>query len=275
MNYLSLIFRIMAIFSAGIACVLYFSTANKIEEKEKELFQARNKLQSLIDKNETISLEVADLQEKSLSNSKMVEEAQIKVEEVKSELIAEMQESQRLQNKLIEAQEKVSKLEEMNNRLRQELLNAENMSAAASQEGLIAQLSDRIEELTKANEQLKNEVIVQKARIEDIPSGANSDSANDAELTEFSVQTLGSDEAKAIKDKTKIASLSTENGIIVLSADSKLNLKPNTVIKLVKGLEIIAQVKVISLNGTLAIANILPGAKLDGLSKGDVVKVLR
>ena len=54
-----------------------------------------------------------------------------------------------------------------------------------------------------------------------------------------------------------------------------MKLKPNMTIKLVKDAEVIAQVKIININGTLAIASILPGAKLDNLSKGDIVKILR
>ncbi len=275
MNYLSLIFRIMAILSAGIACALYFSTADKIEEKERQLSEIKNELQTLIDKNETMSLEFDDLQKKSTLDSKIVEEAKIKVEEVKSELVAEMQESQHLQSKLIESERKVSQLEETTKRLREGLLSAEKVSATSSQEGLIAQLSDRIEELTKANEKFRNDAMEREVPLAGTVSGKSSDSLNDEDLNEFSAQTLTLSEASAIEDKTRIASLSKENGIIVLSTDSALNLKPNTVVKLVKDLKVLAQVEVISLNGALAIANILPGAKLEDISKGDIVKILR
>lgn len=275
MNFLSLTFRIIAILSAGIAGTLYFLTADKIEEKDKEIARVRSELQTLIDKNENMSLEVSEFQEKLLENTKLTEEAQIKVEEAKAELIAEMQENQRLQNKIIDTQRQISRLEETTNRLREELLNAENESANASQEGVIAQLSDRIEELMRENEKLKDEISTLKGPTGDIASNADLDSTNVVELTPFSVRTLTLDEANAIKDKTSVASLSAENGIIVLNAGPKLNFNPGLVVELVKGLEVIARVKVINTKDSLAIANILPGAKLDGLSKGDTVKILR
>ena len=261
MSYLSLIFRIIAFFSAAVACILYFLTVDKVEEKEKEVLKIQAELQSFIDRNDSVSLEIGELQKKLAVKAKLVDEAKIQVEEAKAELVAEMQEGQRIQNKLIESQKEVSQLEETITRLRKELLNAEDMYAASSQEGVIAQLSDRIEELTTANNQLKDKIL---ALEKSTGTPAQSD-----------VQKLTPDEIDAIEEETKIASLSKANGIIVLNADEKLNLKPGTLVKLINRSKVVAEIKVININGSLAIANILPGAQLDELSKGDTVKILR
>ena len=247
------------------------------EVKEKELSRVQSELRTLVDKNESASLEIAELREKLTAGSQLVEESKVKIEETKAEMVAEMQENQRMQNELIETQLKVTELEEVVNRLRKELLNTENVFAATSKEGVIAQLSERIEELTAENSKLRDEIRVVKPVTKDTDSSSIADQTdtNRVDSTQFTVQKLTSEEVSAIEEETKIASLSVANGIIVLNADKKLNLEIGTVIKLVKDSKAIAQVKVININGSLAIASVLPGAKLDDLSKGDTVKILR
>ena len=275
MNYLSLILRIVAIFAAIAAGVLYFLLDGKLERKEKKLVQVQTELQILLDKNETADLEVSELQEDLAEKTKLIEETNIQIEEAKAKLVAEMQESQRVQKKLIETEQKVTQQEETVTRLRQELVNAESLFAANSQENLIAQLEERIEELTATNSQLKDKIkMLATPGKEDNPVDTEP-KTNVEDSTQFTVRTLTANEVNSIKEETKIASLSTENGIIVLDANEQLNLKPGMTVDLVKASKIIARVKIININGSLAIAYIRPGANLNDLSKGDTVKILR
>ena len=108
LSYLPLVLRITAILSAATACTLYFLSKGKVEEKDKEIEQVRAELQILSDKNESADLEIASLQERLTEQSKLVEDAKIQLEEAKAETVAEMQESKRLQKRLIEAMKKTS-----------------------------------------------------------------------------------------------------------------------------------------------------------------------
>ena len=275
LSYLPLVLRITAILSAATACTLYFLSKGKVDEKDKEIEQVRAELQILYDKNESAYLEITSLQEALTEQSKLAEDNKIQLAEAKAQTVAEIQESKRLQERLIEAMKKNQLLEETANRLRKELINAEEMFVKTSQEGLIAQLNERIEELTANNTQLEGKIkqLESSMKFDDLTTPEPTTSEETS--VRFTVQKLTKDEFNALNEETKIASISTENGILVLNADPALKLKPNMTIKLVKNAEVIAQIKIININGTLAIASILPGAKLDDLSKGNTVKILR
>lgn len=277
MNYLSLIFRIAAVLSAMIACILFFVLEGRVKEKGKEVFQLQTQLQTLTNENESASLEIAELEEKLAAKNKLVNEAKTKTEETKAEMVIEMQENQRVQNNLIESQRKIEQLEETTNRLRKELVNAENFAATASQESIIAQLSDRVEELTVANTELRDKIrAMDSTALDDVSEddlAESTDKKSDSMLSDAEKLTV--DEISAIKEETRVASLSISNGIIVLTMKKELDLKPGTVITLAKNPETIAKVKIININGSLAIANILPGSSLDDLAKNDLVKIVR
>ncbi len=275
MNYLSLILRIFAILAAITAGVLYFLLEGKLDEKGKKLAQVQAELQVLLDENETADLEISELREDLTKENKLIEEANTQLEEAKAKLVAEMQESQRVQKELIETQQKVTQHEETITRLRQELVNAESLFAANSQESLIAQLQERIEELTAANSLLRDKIKT-SATPDEKDSPVDTKPKVSTTVSEpFTVRTLSADEVASIKEETKIASLSIENGIIVLDAAEQPNLKPGTTIDLVKASKVIARVKIVNINGSLAIAYIRPGADLNDLSRGDTVKILR
>lgn len=274
MNYLSLILRIFAIAAAAVAGALFFSSKGKLEKKDAELSQVQAELRTLLDIKESASLEVSSLQEELAAKTKRLEESKTQLEELQAELAVEKQETARVQIELSDVKRDTAKLKETADRLRQELVGTESSLAAASQESKIAQLNERIEKLLATNIQLRKEIEALEA-LADNNSILDSDSKNKTGLTEFTPKTLTLNEVNAIKAETKIVSLSVSNGIVVLNAKPELNLKPGSVIGLVKGPESIAQVKVININGALAIANILPGAKLENLSKGDTVKILR
>lgn len=275
LSYLPLVLRITAILSAVTACALYFLSKGTVDEKEKEIGQVRAELQILSDKNESADLEITSLQEALTKQSKLAEDAKIQLEEAKAQTVAEIQESKRLQKRLIEAMKKTQLLEETANRLRKEMIDAEDMFANVSQEGLIAQLNERIEELTAENNRLKKQIKPLEPSVElDDPVTPEPNTSRENPV-QFTVQKLSKAEFNALNEETKIASISTENGILVLNANPTLKLKPGMTIKLAKEAEVIAQIKIINISGTLAIANILPGAKLDNLAKGDTVKILR
>lgn len=275
MNYLSLILRIFAILAAITAGALYFLLQGKLDEKEKKLAQVQAELQVLLDENETADLEISELRQDLTQENKLIEEANTQLEEAKAKLVAEMQESQRVQKELIETQQKVTQHEETITRLRQELVNTESLFAANSQESLIAQLEERIEELTAANSLLRDQIKT-SATPDKKDSPVDTKQKVSTTVSEpFTVRTLSANEVDSLKEETKIASLSIENGIIVLDAAEQPNLKPGTTIDLVKASKVIARVKIVNINGSLAIAYIRPGSDLSDLSRGDTVKILR
>ncbi len=277
MNYLSLILRIVAILSAAITVVLYFSLKGKVEEKETELLTLRTEFQTLTDKSESANLEIAELEEELSASLALADEVTAQVEATKAEMFAKMQENQRVQSELTAARMKTSQLEATALRLRQELVNAERVAAAASQESVIAQLGERVEELTVANTALREQIRGSESftKSSDPVALDTDESGNSLDSAPPIIQKLTPKQLKAIKEETKIASLSTANGLIVLNTDEDLQLTPGTIITLVKDSEAVAKVKIINTNGSLAIANILPGSQLDGVSKGDTVKILR
>ena len=276
MNYLPIILRIVAILSAFVAGALYFLSEGKLDEKEKELTQVRTELKALLDKNELSHIEISQFKEDLMSKDKLIEEAKGQLEEAQAELVAEMQESQRVQKKLVETQRKVAQLEETASSLRKELLSTERSLVSTSKEGVIAQLNERIEELTAENAQLRGKIQVSEPSPQDSDSVATESEISDDDSAQSIVQKkLTPDEVSKIKEETRIASLSIANGLIVLDAGKELKLKSGMAISLLKGLEVVAQVEIININGSLAIAHIKPGSKLEGLSKGDTVKILR
>lgn len=278
MSYLSLILRIIAILSAIVAGTLYFMSEGTVNDKNQEIARLRSESQKLLDKNETASLEIAELQENLAEETALLEETKAQLEETKAKLIAEMQESQRVQKKFIEAQKEVDQLEETTTRLRKELVNAENLFAAASQESLIAQLKERIKELTAANAQLSNSAETSTSTqgiVSPLKTEPAEPKSNVARASQFAVKKLTATEVGTLKEEAKIASLSIPNGIIVLNTVNSQTLEPGTIVDLVSSAEVVARIEIININGALAIAYIKPGAKLDNLNKGDTVKILR
>ena len=275
MNYLSLILRIVAVLSAAIAAVLYVSLKGKVAEKEAELLTLRTEVQALTDKSESANLEMAELKEELAQSLAVVEEATAKVEATKAEMFTKMQESQLVKSELTVAQRKVSELEATASRLRKELINAENVAAVANQESVIAQLGERVEELTAANSDLRKRIRDIEASAQSIAQVETNESDNGSDVDSLDPRKLTSKQIKAIKEETEIASLSIDNGLIVLEVDRNLNLNPDAVITLIKDPKAFAKVKIMNTKNSLVIANILPGAQLKGVSKGDTVKILR
>lgn len=282
LHYFPFALRTIAILSAIIACGLYFLLEGKLQEKDQSLKQIRMELGALKDENESANLEIASLQEQLAEEKQLTEASGIAVEEAEAQLAAERQESQRLQDKLNETVAKTNQLEETANRLRRELVSTENSFASNSQESVIAQLSERVEELTQANIELEDKIKALPNSSSFASETENPAPAEQATLASKTADpaptepaTLTADEVEAIEEETKIASISAANGIIVLDADPDLNLKSGMQISLIKNAKVAAKVKIININGTLAIANILPGANMDSLSKGEIVKILR
>jgi len=264
MNYLSIILRIISILAAIAACWLYYISKDKLEEQKKETQRVQAQLQSSLEDNEVITLELSSLKKEAEENTIISKESISKLEEVRAELSAEKKERNSIQAQLNKIKRENNDLNEKAALLSKELINTERKLADKSQESEIAQLSERVEELMAANAQLS-----QKLKGSEISPDISSIQAS------TDISKLSPDELSQITEETKIASLSLSNGIVVLETDETLDFQIGSILQLVKDSGVIAKVKIVNVNETLAIADVLPGARPEELIKGDTVKILR
>ncbi len=191
------------------------------------------------------------------------------------------QEVTRTQQQLKETKNTVTELEGAATRLRGELVKTEESLAETSKEAELAQLNERIEELAKANDTLKQDIVAAEALTRSssgrAPTASNTGSMQTGSgnyKSGFSPSTTAAVQSASIGAETTIASISTADGIIILNASPELGLSVGSEIKLIQGLKALGKVRITKVTERLAVANILPGAKLRGLSKGDTVKVM-
>ena len=151
--------------------------------------------------------------------------------------------------------------------------------AEASKEAEIAQLNERIEELAKSNDTLKQDLNAAESLRRSSSSSSSSSrngSANGdsgSKKAGFSPNMAPAAQPASIGTETTVASISTANGIIILNSTPALGLTVGSEITLIQDLKALGKVQITKVTETLAIANILPGTKLR-LSKGDTVKIL-
>lgn len=288
MNYLSLILRFFAIAAAIVAAFLYFSLRDASEATRQELIQLKKELQIVTDKNESSNLQVSKLTDKLALVNQQVVEAQIRAEESEAEMTAALQESKNTKNKFLEAQKEAAELKGTATRLRKELINSEEAAAAASKEGVIAQLSDRIEELTGVNNDLKSEIQTLESSVQvnettlantkESSEEASKDAAANLEATQNRTNTSKASDALSPDAETEsaiIASISKSRGLLVLNTSNpNIYLKLGSTAKVYKKSKLTATVKINNINNTLVITKKLPDSKIGDLFKGDSVEIL-
>lgn len=288
MNYLSLILRFFAIAAAIVAAFLYFSLRDASEATRQELIQLKKELQIVTDKNESSNLQVSELTDKLALVNQQVVEAQIRAEESEAEMTAALQESKNTKNKFLEAQKEAAELKGTATRLRKELINSEEAAAAASKEGVIAQLSDRIEELTGVNNDLKSEIQTLESSVQvdettlantkESSEEASKDAAANLEATQSRTNTSKASDALSPDAETEsaiIASISKSRGLLVLNTSNpNIYLKLGSTAKVYKKSKLAATVKINNINNTLVITKKLPDSKIGDLFKGDSVEIL-
>ncbi|MGJ8652219.1 MAG: hypothetical protein ACSHX8_02995 [Opitutaceae bacterium] len=282
MKSLSSILRIVAIIAAIVSAALFFISQGKLKEKQAQLESAQSTTQAVRTELETANTQITSLESNLGSEREAHAEVKRNLEAMRSEMYTAKQEVTSTQQQLREAKNQIETLTDTAKRLRTELVASEQELAAASKEGEIAQLNERIAELEKANKQLESDLKAEKKAHAVNAGGMQSGSPLNnaaASMTASSYQmnsgTTAAVAPASIGQSTTIEALDSSNGIIILKASPELALAPGQEIKLVKDLKAVGNIQITSVSNGFAVANILSGTKTRALTVGTSVDLLR
>jgi len=284
MNSLSLILRIVAILAAATAVVLFVISKGTLAEQEAALKQAQASSRAMQTELAHANREIESLKTQLSTERNLVADLNTEVQSSRSEAYTAQSELERTQNQLEHTKNEISHLESDATRLREALVKTEESLASTSKESKIAQLQERINELVKANDALQQEITAAEAFDDDYPA-PNSRPTTDLEplrtkpkapmyRSSFATNIESAVKPASIGIYTVVSSISTADGIIVLDSSPELGLTVGSEITLIQGLHALGKVEITELTEQFVIANILPGAKVHRLSKGDNVKIL-
>ena len=272
MKSLSIILRIVAILAAAAAVALFFMSKGKLAEKQTALENAQAATQATQAELETANGQITSLGAQLSTERKALADTKGKLESTRSEMYTAKQEVTRTQQQLKETKSTITDLEDAAERLRADLVKTEKSLAEASKEAELAQLNERIEELAKANDTLKQDLMAAESLAKSSRKSTNGAAAT-SEKAGFKPNMSPAAQPASIGTSTTVASISSENGIIVLNSSPELGFTTGETITLIQDLTALGKVQITKVTETLAIANILPGTKLK-LTAGDSVKIL-
>ena len=275
MKNLSLILRIVAILASAAAVTLFFISKGKLAEKQTSLEQAQAVTQATQSELETANSKITSLGTQLSTERQSLADTKGKLESIRSEMYTAKQEVTRTQQQLKETKNTIAELENVATRLRTDLVKTEESLASASKEAELAQLGERIEELAKINDTLKQDLLasagLQQTRQ---PPNLSAMQLRGGYQSGFTPSSTVAVQPATIGAATTVASISTSDGIIILDASPELGLSVGSEITLVQDLKALGKIRIIQVTEQLAVANILPGTRLRGLSKGDTIKVM-
>jgi len=279
MKSLSLILRIVAIFAACAAAALFFVSKGKLAEQQTQLEQARKETQTIQAELETANSSIATISTQLASERKSLAETKEKFESSRSQVYTAKQEVSRTQQQLRQAKATISSLENQATQLRSDLVKTEETLAVSSKESELAQLNERIEELTKVNDSLKQDLLSAEALAQSNKSSSADANRRSEQVgssgyqSTFKPSTTPAAQAASIGSQTSVAAISSRDGIIVLDDAQNIGLTVGAKVTLVQGLTALGKIQVTKVTEQLAVANILPGTRLK-LAVGDSVKIL-
>ena len=278
MKNLSLILRIVAILASAAAVTLFFISKGKLAEKQTSLEQAQAVTQATQSELETANSKITSLGTQLSTERQSLADTKGKLESIRSEMYTAKQEVTRTQQQLKETKNTIAELENTATRLRTDLVKTEESLASASKEAELAQLGERIEELAKINDTLKQDLLasagLQQSATPEPASTAIASGYQSTYQSGFTPSSTVAVQPATIGAATTVASISTSDGIIILDASPELGLSVGSEITLVQDLKALGKIRIIQVTEQLAVANILPGTRLRGLSKGDTIKVM-
>lgn len=274
MKSLSIILRIVAILAAIAAVSLFFTSKGKLAEKQTALEQAQAATRATQAELETANGKIASLDSQLSTERKSLADTKGKLESTRSGMYTARQEITRTQQQLKETKSKISAMDDAATRLRADLVKTEESLASASKEAELAQLNERIEELEKSNDALKQDLLAAESLQKSFSARRKSTESTGHYKSSFSPNKAVAVQPASIGATATIASISTESGIIILNSTPELGLAVGSQITLIQDLKALGKVQITKVTDQLAVANILPGAKLGGLSKDDTVKVM-
>ena len=274
MKNLSLILRIVAILASAAAVTLFFISKGKLAEKQTSLEQAQAVTQATQSELETANSKITSLGTQLSTERQSLADTKGKLESIRSEMYTAKQEVTRTQQQLKETKNTIAELENTATRLRTDLVKTEESLASASKEAELAQLGERIEELAKINDTLKQDLLASAGLQQSATPEPVSNAVARGYQSGFTPSSTVAVQPATIGAATTVASISTSDGIIILDASPELGLSVGSEITLIQDLKALGKIRIIQVNEQLAVANILPGTRLRGLSKGDTIKVM-
>ena len=274
MKNLSLILRIVAILASAAAVTLFFISKGKLAEKQTSLEQAQAVTQATQSELETANSKITSLSTQLSTERQSLADTKGKLESIRSEMYTAKQEVTRTQQQLKETKSTIAELENVATRLRTDLVKTEESLASASKEAELAQLGERIEELAKINDTLKQDLLASAGLQQSATPEPVSNAVARGYQSGFTPSSTVAVQPATIGAATTVASISTSDGIIILDASPELGLSVGSEITLVQDLKALGKIRIIQVTEQLAVANILPGTRLRGLSKGDTIKVM-
>ena len=274
MKNLSLILRIVAILASAAAVTLFFISKGKLAEKQTSLEQAQAVTQATQSELETANSKITSLGTQLSTERQSLADTKGKLESIRSEMYTAKQEVTRTQQQLKETKNTIVELENTATRLRTDLVKTEESLASASKEAELAQLGERIEELAKINDTLKQDLLASAGLQQSATPEPVSNAVARGYQSGFTPSSTVAVQPATIGAATTVASISTSDGIIILDASPELGLSVGSEITLVQDLKALGKIRITQVTEQLAVANILPGTRLRGLSKGDTIKVM-
>ena len=274
MKNLSLILRIVAILASAAAVTLFFISKGKLAEKQTSLEQAQAVTQATQSELETANSKITSLGTQLSTERQSLADTKGKLESIRSEMYTAKQEVTRTQQQLKETKNTIAELENVATRLRTDLVKTEESLASASKEAELAQLGERIEELAKINDTLKQDLLASAGLQQSATPEPVSNAVARGYQSGFTPSSTAAVQPATIGAATTVASISTSDGIIILDASPELGLSVGSEITLIQDLKALGKIRIIQVTEQLAVANILPGTRLRGLSKGDTIKVM-
>ena len=278
MKNLSLILRIVAILASAAAVTLFFISKGKLAEKQTSLEQAQAVTQATQSELETANSKITSLGTQLSTERQSLADTKGKLESIRSEMYTAKQEVTRTQQQLKETKNTIAELENTATRLRTDLVKTEESLASASKEAELAQLGERIEELAKINDTLKQDLLASAGLQQSATPEPVSNAVARGYQSGFTPSSTVAVQPATIGAATTVASISTSDGIIILDASPELGLSVGSEITLVQDLKALGKalgkIRITQVTEQLAVANILPGTRLRGLSKGDTIKVM-
>ena len=267
MKSLSLILRIVAIVAAIGAAALFFMAQGKIKEKDTQLKTATAAHETTKAELAEANAEITQLNADVIQGRNALADNKRTLDATRIEMQTAQQEVTRTQSQLKQIQQQASNLQLDLQAARSQLVEAESKAAQVDKTSEIAELNSRIKELESTNQKLEDDLNVAESKVNAL--SAKGPSSYGAQTGGSATGTTGS-----IGTEVTIASISPENGILILDQGTSLGLAPGTRVTLIKDMKAVGKVQISAVKENYTVANILPGTNTSKLSAGTSVKLL-
>ena len=252
MKSLPFILGAAAILAAALSAVLYFTTQGKLREMDDLLRAATGRASAAEAELDLYSGQLEAIEKELVTERINTAESKRSEERLRAEIYTARREVSISNQELANAREKIEELESSGRRLRQNLVEIEQIFAKPDTKPEIDKLNARIFQLEEANLQLKKELHAAGQR-KSSPRAYTIEAEN----------------------RTSIESILTKDRLIIIRAKLENRFKEGEKITLLRSGEVLAHVQILRISSGLAVANLLPGSKISQLSAGTEVDIAR